>query len=263
MGDNSGHYLNNIEIPKFRLEDFQNSANGELVGISHIFRRIEKYNLSEHDKRKVIKLLREPEFICDSLTLTINKLNLLVDHIDQLNKLIEYNINVRFRFNNYDEFHNEHLSFARLLLQIKKQYYGIKRFYDDTIKAIDSNKTYFDQETNTEYRFNFKLLTTELEYIDEGSHMHHCVAGYFDKETSIIVSIRDTKSKDRVTCEHDVKTGKLLQSRYFCNQNPPDHFLTAITDLTNITRILAIKNSLNVIETTRVKSETYVEDVFF
>ena len=263
LGNNYGHYLNNIKIPEFNVDDFKSDDNTPKYFYTSAVQNLNTYNLDDHNKKRIVKLLNESEFTSGNLTSILSRLNLLRDHIEQLNKLIEYGVDVKFKFNNFQEFHTEHLSFSRLLLQVKREYYGIKTYNSEAIKEIDTHKTYIDHETNSEYRFSFKLLTTELEYIDEGTHMHHCVASYFDNKNSIIVSIRDSKSKDRVTCEYNIKTGALLQSRYFCNQEPPPQFNNAIVDLTSKINRLAKKDLLKVIETTRIKSNTYIDEVFF
>jgi hypothetical protein len=77
------------------------------------------------------------------------------------------------------------------------------------------------------------LLKQEMEYSEEGSHMHHCVASYSNKEISIIVSLRADSviGSERVTNEFDVRDKTCTQSRYFCNQSPPEHFEDALNAL--------------------------------
>jgi len=83
--------------------------------------------------------------------------------------------------------------------------------------------------TYTKYVFEPKLLKTSEDYSGEGSYMHHCVAGYIDYSTSIIVSLRC--GTDRVTCEYNTKSKKLVQARYFSNKNAPDYYTKALKAL--------------------------------
>jgi hypothetical protein len=61
--------------------------------------------------------------------------------------------------------------------------------------------------------------------------MHHCVATYSDKDKSIIVSIRNDDATNRVTCEFDCQTGKLIQARHFCNRTPPPELELAVYEI--------------------------------
>jgi len=74
------------------------------------------------------------------------------------------------------------------------------------------------------------LLKIDGEYTEEGSHMHHCVASYADKERSIIVSVREGSptGSERVTCEFDVRDKSCVQEKYFCNAVPPERFEFAL-----------------------------------
>lgn len=59
----------------------------------------------------------------------------------------------------------------------------------------------------------------------EGEHMHHCVfaLGYYNKQTSLLLSARDTDGHRLETVEFNLSTGKVEQSRAVCNGNSPKH----------------------------------------
>jgi hypothetical protein len=116
----------------------------------------------------------------------------------------------------------EHEEFSKLISLIKKGW-TIEYQYDNRmVRYIEDPFTVvFDDK---EILFNPVILKREEEYQVEGNYMHHCVASYSDKETSLIVSLRIDEGVDRVTCEFNKKTGECLQSRHFCNQSPPKHF---------------------------------------
>lgn len=261
LGENSGHYLKDINIPNFVIRNESDDAiiAQRMLDVLLHNNNI-KNNINEYNRKKILKLLNDSEFLSGDTLAVVEKLNDVRDHINLLVKLGEYDVDVKFKFNNYAEFIQEHSSFSMLLAQLKKTRYGIKEFKNETIKTIEINNKYFDVETNIDYHFTFKLLTSELEYIDEGQHMHHCVASYFDRTNSVIVSIRDTKTKDRVTCEYDTKTGTLLQARFFCNQAPPRHFNEAIKDLTDKIGKLARKNLLDTVSISYVASENKIKE---
>ena len=82
--------------------------------------------------------------------------------------------------------------------------------------------------------------------------MHHCVASYSDKDKSIIISIRTEDKSDRVTCEFDCQTGSLIQSRHFCNNQPPEDMAMAVIELTKKTKSHARLGLLNSISKQKV-----------
>jgi len=117
---------------------------------------------------------------------------------------------------------------------------------EEPIKVWELDGIYPSME---KYRMYYPvLLKQEMEYSEEGSHMHHCVASYSNKEISIIVSLRADSviGNERVTNEFDVRDKTCTQSRYFCNQVPPEHFEDALDALKR--RISKYKYSIKSIE---------------
>ena len=64
-----------------------------------------------------------------------------------------------------------------------------------------------------------KPLKSYEEFIDEGEKMHHCVATYFGRPGSLILSARE-KGKRLATIELDTKNFNVVQCRGACNQVP-------------------------------------------
>ena len=75
------------------------------------------------------------------------------------------------------------------------------------------------------------VMITYDDYQSEGARMHHCVGGYFDKKTSLILSFRDSKGKRVETVEIDLKSFSIIQSRGACNKSTKHH--NEIIDLVN------------------------------
>ena len=55
--------------------------------------------------------------------------------------------------------------------------------------------------------------------------MHHCVFGlqYYNKQTSLLLSARDTDGHRLETIEFNLSSGKVEQSRAVCNGTSPKH----------------------------------------
>ncbi|MGM9838172.1 MAG: PcfJ domain-containing protein [Paludibacteraceae bacterium] len=63
-------------------------------------------------------------------------------------------------------------------------------------------------------------LITYDDYEQEGKTMHHCVATYFDRANSLILSARDEKDNRLATIEVDLPTLSIVQCRGLQNQTP-------------------------------------------
>lgn len=61
------------------------------------------------------------------------------------------------------------------------------------------------------------------DFINEGAKMHHCVAGYYQHDNSLVLSARDSKGKRIETIEIDLRTFKIVQSQGVCNQPSKRH----------------------------------------
>lgn len=186
--------------------------------------------LKTEDKQKIIKLIN----------ISKNERHLFTvvyDHLRMLKTIREYDEMKSMNFNTYDEFMQEHNDFSDICSKIKKGWTVEYQFNNDMVTDVEKPieiKINIGDEKNPQHEkmiFYPKILKREEEYIEEGRFMHHCVAGYADKETSIIISLRTLDEKDRITCEFDSQRGNCLQARHFCNRPIPGDFDLALDDL--------------------------------
>ena len=63
-------------------------------------------------------------------------------------------------------------------------------------------------------------LQNKLDFIFEGKAMKHCVATYFDKKDSLILSVRNEAGKRLATVELGMKSFDIRQCRAACNEKP-------------------------------------------
>lgn len=241
FGDGLFKYLSNIDTKLFdetlptRVSPYNNNFYKEKVTYENTF------DLNDTEKYNLIKLFEE--FSKNNETnhrlesVFNNQLNQVDDHFRMIKKLREYYPDMMMRAKTWQEFHNEHLELSRLERLIKKGSVIEYVFDDKLISMIEEPIKVWELDGivhNEKYRMYYPvLLKQEMEYSEEGSHMHHCVASYSNKETSIIVSLRadSTVGAERVTNEFDVRDKTCTQSRYFCNQTPPEHFEDALEAL--------------------------------
>lgn len=71
---------------------------------------------------------------------------------------------------------------------------------------------------------NENMTITVLQSVEdfylEGHAMHHCVAGYYNHDESLVLSARDKENHRLATIELSLKNFKVLQCRAICNQVP-------------------------------------------
>lgn len=174
----------------------------------------------------------------------------LTDHFDMIKKIRLYVPSVYLNARNYNDFTKEHSEYSKILSLIKKPFVTEYVFDEKTVETIEKKIPMIPFEmdyTDEDYIYPV-LLKREEEYSEEGSHMHHCVASYSNKESSIIISLRNYDGTDRVTSEFNIKSGECWQSRYFYNGAVPQNFEYALTTLKNRVTALAKKNELKWLE---------------
>lgn len=218
-------------------------------------RRITTYNLDNDEKENIIKITNSL-IISDNTAATplraVSGLHgLFRDHIDMTIKLREYDPSFKMRATNYDEFHTEHLELTKLISTIKKGWSQEYVYDNRTVRKIETPIIYeFEGKV---YEFHPTILKRDEEYSEEGAFMHHCVATYANKTSSMIVSIRIDGGKDRVTCEYDKKTGDVIQERHFCNRIPPDFFNKALGVVSDRIKNLRYSRMLDHIDIKKVR----------
>jgi hypothetical protein len=196
------------------------------------------------------------------VTVNENFIGLVIDHFRMLNRIREYDPNIRMRANNMSKFHTEHNELSKIISAIKKGWVVQYFYHEETIrqiqqpikvfKSIDIGTGLKGTDMDDYITITPFVLTREEEYIEEGKFMHHCVASYAETDTSIIVSLRTEDEQDRVTCEFKINDGRLVQSRYFSNGEPPKHYQNAIDNVNDIVRLNARFGTLNWLKKERV-----------
>ena len=218
------------------------------------------YDINDTEKENLLKVLTsEPE---RGNSVNENYMGLVVDHFRMLNRIREYDPNIRMKANNRTKFHTEHMELAKIMTQIKKGWV-IQYFYpEETIrqiqqpikvfKSIDIGAGLKGTDMDDYISITPFVLTREEEYIEEGKFMHHCVASYAETDTSMIVSLRTEDEQDRVTCEFKISNGTLVQSRHFSNATPPKQFEHVIDAVSDLVRLHARFGTLNWLKKDRV-----------
>jgi hypothetical protein len=218
------------------------------------------YDINDTEKENLLKVLTsEPK---NGSIINENFIGLIVDHFRMLNRIREYDPNIRMKANNITKFHSEHNELSKIISAIKKGWV-IQYFYpDETIrqiqqpikrfKSIDIGPGLKGTDMDNYITITPHVLTREEEYIEEGKFMHHCVASYAETDTSMIISLRTDDQQDRVTCEFQISNGKLIQAKHFSNAQPPKQFEFVIEEVTDIVRIHARFGTLNWLKKDRV-----------
>ena len=133
-------------------------------------------------------------------------------------------------------------------------------FDEKLIQQIEHDYEIITDDNGIGHELFCYILKSELEYDEEGTHMHHCVASYVDNENSLIISIRDKNTRDRVTCEFNNISGELLQAKYFCNQKPPEYFNDSIKHLVQKVDRLKKQKLLKYKTKKTILNESYIVD---
>lgn len=209
-------------------------------------------NLNELDKQKIVTILNE--FITgghEKQTHINSMLMLIVDHLNMLHKIREYDTDKKLEASTWDEFREEHDEFSKLVAKIRKAWTIEYQFNQDMLSDMEKPVTVeinLGDESNPQIgsiTFYPKVLKIEEEYVEEGEFMHHCVASYADKEKSVIISLRTEDSSDRITCEFDGQSGVCIQARHFCNKPIPGDFDLALDTIKAKTNYYARRGMLH------------------
>ena len=218
------------------------------------------WEIHDTEKENLLKVLTsEPE---RGSSVNENYMGLVVDHFRMLNRIREYDPNIRMKANNRTKFHTEHMELSKIMTQIKKGWV-IQYFYpEETIRQIQQPIKVFKSinigpdlkgtDMDDYITITPLVLTREEEYVEEGKFMHHCVASYAETDTSMIVSLRTEDEQDRVTCEFQISNGNLIQAKHFSNATPPKQFERVIEEVTDLIRIHARFGTLNWLKKDRV-----------
>lgn len=182
------------------------------------------------------------------------KYSLILDHIRILRQINDVFPDVDFNANTWDKFNIEHNHFTKLHYVVTNSYTIEYIFDQKLIKHVESPIVSFG------YIYYPIILKCDFDYKLEGYHMHHCVGSYAEREYSVIISLRkeSINGHNRVTCEFDANTNKLIQFRSFCNQPPPEEFIPVLMELN--TRIQQYEGSIKSNE--KIKTSLTKEQMF-
>lgn len=211
------------------------------------------YDITDVEKENLVKVLTSEPI--RGVTVNENFIGLVRDHFRMIDRIREYDSNIRMRANTMAKFHIEHMELSKIISQIKKGWV-IQYFYPEetlrqiqqptkVFKSIEIGPKLMGTDMDDFITITPHVLTREEEYIEEGKFMHHCVASYADTDTSIIVSLRTEDLQDRVTCEFNISDGRLMQAKHFSNSRPPKQFEHVIETVNDLIRIHARFGTLN------------------
>lgn len=248
LGKDFNKYVSSLDVNKFIHNEKNYNIHYEIP------RRIN--TLTNKDKENLVKIINDVKNnnvrVKDCYGENIHIL--IVDHINMLASLRDYNLDVSINAKTFNSFSIEHREFSKKYALIKKGYEMEYTFTEKTINEIEEPitiKGIFDRNVIHE-TFYPVLLKKENEYIEEGQIMHHCVGSYANKVKSVIISIRTKDNKDRITCEFDTSTGNCIQARHVQNAQPPADFILALDELKKKTKKLATYGLLHSTEAKQV-----------
>jgi hypothetical protein len=187
------------------------------------------FNLLDVEKSNLIKVLNK--------RLTVD-IQYLIDHFSMINKIRKYDSTVYMTSTTPWTMDEEHYRLSEMVSQIKK---GYRISYEFDLKMVGDIETPITIDGVSYYPY---ILKSEAEYNEEGNFMKHCVATYYNKDKSVIISIRNEDASDRVTCEYEVKFGGNVQSKYFKNQDPPDRYKEVIRIISRKCSMWALSEKL-------------------
>ena len=256
FGDQYQKYIGSISSDMFgtmgTINDLPSSSLKMMESACHDFKN-HGYDINDVEKENLVKVLTsEP---VRGVTVNENFMGLVRDHFRMLDRVREYDPNIRMRANSMGKFHTEHMELSKIIAQIKKGWV-IQYFYpQETVrqielpikvcKSIDIEPGLKGTDMDEYVVITPYVLTREEEYMEEGKFMHHCVASYAETDTSMIVSLRTEDQQDRVTCEFQISNGKLIQAKHFSNSQPPKQFEFVIDAVSDLVRIHARFGTLN------------------
>ena len=251
FGDEYPKFIGNINpwnFDKIKLNPFSIDFN-TLIKIQQFdSSRFSWLDLSDIEMENVVSIINS---IAEGPKTNIRTFyGALMDHFNIIRKIRLYIPDIYLNARNYNDFYKEHSDYSKILSLINKPFVSEYVFDEKTVEEIEKKIQMIPFEkdyTDEDYLYPV-LLKREEEYSEEGTHMHHCVGSYSDKDTSIIISLRTHDGTDRITSEFNIKSGECWQSRHFSNGNPPQKFEYALATLKNRVNALAKKNKLKWID---------------
>jgi hypothetical protein len=243
FGQHYQKYLSSINESLFAKSQTQEREVRAFFSITDYKVQIYNFKIGDIEKENIVRILNDNQF---QKPITEEVISDIYDHFNMIDKIRVYDNKISMKAKTYLEFVNEHRELSKTVSAIKKGWV-IEYVYDDkTIEQIEEPISInIGTDIDDTTIFIPHILKREEEYIEEGKFMHHCVASYADHERSMIVSIRNPNGLDRVTCEFEIQSGRLIQARHFCNATPPEDYNDVIEDVKDKVRLLARYGTLN------------------
>lgn len=221
-------------INKIRESFFSRSSDGMFsawFNMGGVTKKYEDFNLSNHDKKRIIDLIRDDEEITWVL---------IKDHLSMIKGLETFGENFKMKFKSRKEFNDEHYELSELLNSYKKG--NVTRIYNEEfIKEVELPIMGFGVD------YYPKVLTTTSEYNEESQTQSNCVKTYIDTPHSLIVSLRlsDENAKERLTVEYHIKRNSLkrIQTRARFNETPSNSWDLPLEILDNRIELLYKNNT--------------------
>lgn len=285
FGKDYSKYISNLQPHIFensvRVVQKNDYVQNKTFILNNISNKTQFY-ITDNEKENLIKIANSMQYSSEGL-FSERMVQLVNDHFKMIEKIREYDPDIIMKARTIDEFNSEHRELTKMVTAIKKgwviEYQFNEKMVEDIEKPIplkinlgtEENPIYADDIDISFYPY---ILKREEEYIEEGAFMHHCVATYADKDKSIIISVRTENGLDRVTCEYNCQDGRLIQSRHFCNKQPPADMEYAIEDLTlkvqKYARLGLLHNTekkkvplkINGVEVVREKPTSFFDAIF-
>lgn len=214
------------------------------------------FPLNNLDKKRIVDLINSDS----EITWTI-----IVDHLITLSNLKKFGEDFKMRFNNRDEFNEEHYRITELLENYRDG--KINRFNGEDFENEVKEVIVYDG-----IEFYPILLTNSTQYNEESKIQSNCVRTYIEKPYNIIISLRKNTmfGMDRITVEYLITPMgfERVQNRKKYNQTTDewDEGLMMILDkrldrlhdkgIFQLTKILKEFNNGKVIE----RNATFTED---
>jgi hypothetical protein len=182
--------------------------------------------LSNKEKGNLVKVIND---VVDNETMSKIGLpwHMFMDHLNMIGKIRPYDSNVGLHSTTFRTFNIEHTELANQVSKIDKGFVISYKFNPQMVKDIET-----PLGLNGEYVPY--ILKDEFEYTEEGKYMKHCVGTYYDKDKSIIVSLRNKSEftaggrNERWTMEFDTRSGYLIQCKGKQNIQAPPHIMDMV-----------------------------------
>lgn len=249
FGENYQKYISRI-TPKMLIKDGHIGHRHEIdmfLGDNGSRTRTSFDFLTKYERENILSVINDPEFLEHRYNMDIIR-----DHIRMLERLKDDGLEVGFDAKTYDQFNLEHAEFSKYMTAIRKGFSFELVFNEKMLAGVESDIDSIDEENDRLVKLTPYILKRDEDYTEEGTYMHHCVASYANRERSLIISLRNKENKDRVTCEYDIQSGRMIQERYFCNNTPPKYFEDGLLQLRDKVKKYASWGILNWLEKRKV-----------